>query len=275
MNVNESSTLVLHTESFKKFVRAKEEELLQIRRLRLIINILSSIDVNDIKVVFSAKSDEPANKLNIARAFKILPLMEFLHLPNRETATILDLSELNNINLSYTERKVILTHFPQAATKYMQPILELGAEIRTGFPEMFERTTLEPAIETTIENRSALVNSANSEVLVTNFTTLETSFYLLMELISKRTELMKRLVTLQNEKCAYLNSVAALKTGPYFCNEVELLHAEARYNEQKTNFLRSLMVHEFTKCSADSMEAIKEIEKYTKESVAKVKNEVI
>lgn len=108
----------------------------------------------------------------------------------------LDGFDLKNINLTYTEKKMI--------RELVQKEVQKDCKVATDFSKRHDL--------------AALPKSQNE----------------LLNLEEKRSELMKTLIEVEKEKIELMKSCADIRVGPYQKNEIEAIYTESSSDEMKT-----------------------------------------
>ncbi|XP_036327919.1 augmin complex subunit dgt2 [Rhagoletis pomonella] len=236
---------ILSAEARRQMEVKRDCELCKIRKLRLVLDNLQKIRVN--------KLDLPDNGEQVEQALKVLAVNNYLQLnAGGGEEFILGLKELRDcINLSYTERKAIREEIIALLRLNLQPIIDFGRKLKAEVPDVFADPSTPPP--TALCHPSA--SSSSNHIIA---------------LEAQRRSNLQKLVEVRNRKCAFLKAAAELKMGPYLAHELELLYAQARLTQDKSNILRGYFANELLTRTEHSLKAIKEVENYVDRELEKL-----
>ncbi|XP_011178616.1 augmin complex subunit dgt2 [Zeugodacus cucurbitae] len=228
---------ILNAEARRQMELKRDSELCKIRKLRLVLDNLQKIRIN--------KLDLPDSGEQVDHALKVLDVNDYLHM-NAGGADdyLLGLKNLReSINLTYTERKAIREEITSLLRSNLQPVIDFGKKLKAEIPDVFAEPGTPPPTGKGVSTKASGFNQ-------------------IISLESQRRSNLQKLVEARNRKCAYLKAAAELKMGPYLAHELELLHAQGRLTQEKSNILRNYFTNELLARTEHSAKALREVENY-------------
>lgn len=147
------------------------------------------------------------------------------------------------INLTYTERKAIREEIVSLLRLNLQPVIDFGKKLKAEVPDVFVELGTPPPVGQCASKKPSGFNQ-------------------IISLESQHRSNLQKLAEARNRKCAYLKAAADLKMGPYLAHELELLYAQGRLTQEKSNILRNYFTNELLARTEYCAKALKEIENY-------------
>lgn len=237
---------ILNAEARRQMENKHDAELCKIRKLRLVLANLQQITIN--------KLDLPDNGEQVDYALKVLDVNDYLRMNvgGGGEDYLLGLKTLReSISLTYTERKAIREEIISLLRLNLQPIIDFGKKLKAEIPDVFANPgTPQPSGK--YASKKAY------------------GFNQIIYLESQRRSNLQKLLEARNRKCAYLKTAAELKMGPYLAHELELLHAQSRLTQEKSNILRNYFTNELLARTEHSAKALKEVENYIDMEIEKL-----
>ncbi|XP_013098562.2 augmin complex subunit dgt2 [Stomoxys calcitrans] len=129
MDCNET-TRMLNSETIEQLQKSRDAELVNVRKLRLVLKELKQLNCNKMSV---------SDKESIEKSLKVLKIGDYLHLNEKKNQCLLDLGDTCKVNLNYTERKSVRQHLSESLQK-LEIIREFGQKLQSELPELFSET---------------------------------------------------------------------------------------------------------------------------------------
>nr|XP_036225294.1 augmin complex subunit dgt2 [Bactrocera oleae]XP_036225295.1 augmin complex subunit dgt2 [Bactrocera oleae] len=228
---------ILNAEARRQMETKRDNELCKIRKLRLILDNLQKLRIN--------KLDLPDSGEQVDYAIKVLDVNDYLHMNvGGADDYLLGLKTLRDaINLTYTERKAIREEIVSLLRLNLQPVIDFGKKLKAEVPDVFVELGTPPPVGQCASKKPSGFNQ-------------------IISLESQHRSNLQKLAEARNRKCAYLKAAADLKMGPYLAHELELLYAQGRLTQEKSNILRNYFTNELLARTEHCAKALKEIENY-------------
>ncbi|CAO1408444.1 unnamed protein product [Diamesa tonsa] len=198
------------------------EELQQIYDFEVLKLHKNELILKCLKRIKSIENVDEKSKKNMEKALLSVRISDYIDLETDHKLLGLDSFDLKNIQLAYTEKKMI--------RELVQKEVQKDCKIATDFLKRHDLTSLP-------KSQNELLN-----------------------LEAKRSELLKTLIEVQKEKIELMKSCADIRVGPHQKNEIEILYTESTIDEMKTKSLKLAIAHgELTK-TPFTKQAIAEVE---------------
>lgn len=243
MDCNET-TRILNSETIEQLQKSRDEELANVRKLRLVIKELKQLNCKAIP-----------DKEQIEKALKVIKVGDYLYLNEKRNDCLLgeltalvsilcmyinilfsDLKDTCQVNLNYTERKAVRQELSERLQTNLQLVSDFGTKLHDELPEIF------------------CENFPHDEIL---------------DLEIRRRANFEALAALRNRKCHFLKVASDLKMGPYLAYELEVAYAKARQNQTKVSVLRGYFINELLTRTEHSLKALREVETYINDALEK------
>ncbi|CAO1407602.1 unnamed protein product [Diamesa serratosioi] len=205
----------LFSNTCEELQQIHEFEVLELYKNELILKCLKKIKLIDLNV-------DDKSKKNIEKALLSVKISDYIGMGAENKLLGLDAFDHKNINLAYTEKKLI----GELVSKEVQKVCKLATE----FMKRHDLTALS-------KTQTELLN-----------------------LEEKRSELLKNLIEVEKEKIELMKLCADIRVGPHQKNEIEQIYNESSIDEMRTKILKNTIIHgELTKTTF-TKQAIAEVE---------------